>query len=185
MYPTQPRSRIPLCKVTKAPRGSESARDGARVSGGRPPDTRAPSLALSGPRGAFLTLHKGMRLRGCVGYIEPIRPLYKTVEDCAIAAALRDPRFGPVQADELVELRLEISVLSTLMDVRPEQIEVGQHGLLISEGSWRGLLLPQVAVEWKWNREQFLEAACRKAGLNSEAWRHGARLQAFTAQIFG
>ncbi len=140
--------------------------------------------ALAKPCGAFVTLHKRERLRGCVGYIEALTPLHKTVEDCAVAAALRDPRFEPVRPDEVAELRLEISVLSPLADLRPEQVEVGRHGLLVSDGPWRGLLLPQVAVEWKWDREQFLRATCEKAGLPPEAWRHGARIQAFTAQVF-
>ncbi len=157
---------------------------GIRGSGtGRQPHA-AHDGALSEPRGAFVSLHKRARLRGCVGYIEPVTPLYKTVEDCALAAALRDPRFDPVRADELTELRLEISVLSLLVDVRPEEVEVGRHGLLISRGWQRGLLLPQVAVEWKWDREQFLGATCQKAGLASDAWRYGLRIQAFTAQVF-
>ena len=135
--------------------------------------------------GAFVTLEKAGRLRGCIGYIEAVRPLYQTVRECAAAAALHDPRFSPVTPDELDFLHLEISVLSPLTEVRPEQIEVGRHGLLISMGLQRGLLLPQVAVEWKWDRERFLAETCLKAGLPSNAWSHGATLQAFTAQIFG
>ena len=80
-------------------------------------------------------------------------------------------------------MRLEISILSPLLDVVPQQVEVGRHGLLISRGALRGLLLPQVAVEWNWDREQFLEETCLKAGLPPDAWQHGARIQAFTAQI--
>jgi uncharacterized protein (TIGR00296 family) len=86
---------------------------------------------------------------------------------------------------ELPSLRIEISILSPLRDVVPQQIEVGRHGLLISRGPLRGLLLPQVAVEWNWNREQFLQETCLKAGLPADAWQHGARIQAFTAQILG
>jgi len=145
----------------------------------------APAGSLSECRGAFVTLHKHGRLRGCVGFIEALTPLYQTVRDCAVAAALRDPRFEPVRPHELAELRLEISVLSPLVDILPEEIDVGRHGLLISEGAWRGLLLPQVALEWNWDREQFLRATCEKAGLPAEAWRRGARIQAFTAQVFG
>ncbi|PYV33117.1 MAG: AMMECR1 domain-containing protein [Acidobacteria bacterium] len=154
-------------------RGSERMLDGA------------PAGSLSECRGAFVTLHKHGRLRGCVGFIEALTPLYQTVRDCAVAAALRDPRFEPVRPHELAELRLEISVLSPLVDILPEEIDVGRHGLLISEGAWRGLLLPQVALEWNWDREQFLRATCEKAGLPAEAWRRGARIQAFTAQVFG
>jgi AmmeMemoRadiSam system protein A len=136
------------------------------------------------PCGAFVSLHKGSRLRGCIGYVEALKPLFAAVRECAVGAALRDPRFDPVTPEELAALRLEISVLSPLVDIAPEQIEVGRHGLLISRRAQRGLLLPQVAVEWKWNRERFLEETCLKAGLPPDAWRHGARIQAFTAQVF-
>jgi len=142
-----------------------------------------PAGALQTPCDAFVTLLKGRRLRGCIGHIEARRPLYATVRECARAAALDDPRFDPVTPAELPSLQLEISVLSPMQDVTPQQIEVGRHGLLISRGAQRGLLLPQVAVEWNWNREQFLEETCMKAGLPADAWQHGARIQAFTAQI--
>lgn len=144
-----------------------------------------PECVLRENCGAFVTLHKRGCLRGCIGYVEPVKPLYQTVRECALAAALRDPRFDPVTPGELPALHLEISVLSLLVDISPHEIEVGRHGLLISRGFQRGLLLPQVAVEWKWDREQFLEETCLKAGLPKNAWRHGARLQAFTAQVFG
>jgi uncharacterized protein (TIGR00296 family) len=101
-----------------------------------------------------------------------------------MAAALHDPRFSPVSAKELSALRLEISVLSPLEDIAPEQVEVGRHGLLVSRGGQRGLLLPQVAVEWEWDGEHFLAETCLKAGLPPDAWQHGARIQAFTAQVF-
>jgi AmmeMemoRadiSam system protein A len=143
----------------------------------------APSGALATPCGAFVTLYRGTRLRGCIGHIEAHRPLYTTVRQCARAAALDDPRFEPVAPEELPSLRLEISILSPMVDIAPEQVEVGRHGLLISRGAQRGLLLPQVAVEWNWDREQFLEETCMKAGLLRNAWQHGARIQAFTAQV--
>jgi hypothetical protein len=142
-----------------------------------------PAEALRTPCGAFVTLTRGKHLRGCIGHIEAVKPLYATVRECARAAALDDPRFDPVTPAELPSLRLEISVLSPLWDVAPQQVEVGRHGLLISRGALRGLLLPQVAVEWNWGREQFLEETCVKAGLPPDAWKHGARPQAFTAQI--
>ncbi len=151
----------------------------------RLPEIAAPaSPALSEARGAFVSLHKGSRLRGCIGYIEALKPLWVTVRECALAAALRDPRFDPVEPEELPSLRMEISVLSPLEEIPPEQVEVGRHGLLISRGFQRGLLLPQVAVEWGWDRERFLEETCQKAGLPPNAWRQGAKIQAFTAQIF-
>lgn len=139
--------------------------------------------ALTTPCGAFVTLSKGRRLRGCIGHIEALRPLYATVRECARAAALDDPRFDPVAPAELSSLRLEISILSPLVDVAPERVEVGRHGLLISRGTQRGLLLPQVAVEWNWDRERFLAETCMKAGLPPDAWQRGARIQAFTAQV--
>lgn len=150
----------------------------------RLPEVEEPAEALRQPCGAFVTLRKGKRLRGCIGYVEAVKPLYTTVRECAVAAAFHDPRFPPVAPPEVPELSLEISVLSPLAEITPEKIEVGRHGLLISRGAQRGLLLPQVAVEWNWNREQFLEETCLKAGLPSDAWRHGATLQAFTAQAF-
>jgi uncharacterized protein len=134
--------------------------------------------------GAFVTLHGETRLRGCVGHIVSVKPLYQTVRECARSAALDDSRFDPVEPEELPRLHLEISVLSPLADIAPDQIEVGHHGLFVSRGGMRGLLLPQVAVEWKWDRERFLSETCRKAGLPEDEWRRGARIQAFTAQIF-
>jgi hypothetical protein len=150
---------------------------------GRMSEVAEPAEALQTPCGAFVTLEKRGQLRGCIGHIEALRPLYATVRECARAAALEDPRFEPVAPAELSSLRLEISILSPLVDIAPQGIEVGRHGLLVSRGARRGLLLPQVAAEWNWDREQFLEETCLKAGLPPDAWRHGARIQAFTAQI--
>lgn len=148
-------------------------------------EVEEPAGVLRENCGAFVTLTKAGRLRGCIGYIEPRKPLYQTVRECAMAAALHDPRFDPVAPEELPSLDLQISVLSPLEDISAEQVEVGRHGLLVSRGPQRGVLLPQVPVEWKWNREQFLEETCLKAGLPPDAWRHGAKIQAFTAQVFG
>ena len=148
------------------------------------PEVDAPDGPLRELCGAFVSLHKSGQLRGCIGYIESLKPLYQTVCECAQAAALRDPRFGPVEAEELPCLHIEVSVLSPMEEIRPEEVEVGRHGLLISQGFQRGLLLPQVAVEWKWDRKKFLAETCMKAGLAADAWKHGARIQAFTAQVF-
>jgi AmmeMemoRadiSam system protein A len=154
------------------------------VRGHRLRDVEELPAVFREPCGAFVSLHQGSNLRGCIGYVEALQPLFAAVRECAVAAALRDPRFPPVTTEELATLRLEISILSPLVDIAPERVEVGRHGLLISRGAYRGLLLPQVAVEWKWNRERFLEETCRKAGLPPDAWRRGARIQAFTAQVF-
>lgn len=149
-----------------------------------PSSAEPPSASLQCPGGAFVTLHQNVHLRGCIGRIESSAPLFQTVAACAVSAAMDDPRFNPVQPEEVPLLRIEISVLSPLSDVRPEQIELGSHGLLISQGARRGLLLPQVPGPWGWDREQFLSQTCIKAGLPADAWRRGARVQAFTAQVF-
>jgi AmmeMemoRadiSam system protein A len=127
----------------------------------------------------FVTVHVRERLRGCIGVIEPDHPLGESIVRCAASAALQDSRFSPVQATELVDLRLEISLLSPPLPIRPEEIEIGRHGLLVVRGQQRGLLLPQVASEHHLTPEQFLAETCRKAQLPLDAWR------APDAQIFG
>lgn len=135
--------------------------------------------------GAFVSIHTGKRLRGCIGIIHPIKPLYKTVIDCAISAATEDFRFQPLTADELQESELEISVLTIPEVVQNiEEIEVGRHGLIISEGHSKGLLLPQVATEYGWDRNEFLAQTCVKAGLPSDAWKKGAKIEKFSALVF-
>jgi AmmeMemoRadiSam system protein A len=148
-----------------------------------PPLPKIPAT-LEKPSGAFVTLRQAGNLRGCIGRVEAVMPLHQTVRECTLSAALEDPRFDPVRPEEVPYLRIGISVLSSLQDSRPEEVEVGRHGLYISYGLRRGLLLPQVAVEWNWNRERFLEETCLKAGLPPDAWRHGSRIQTFTAQVF-
>ncbi|MEJ2007832.1 MAG: AmmeMemoRadiSam system protein A [Acidobacteriota bacterium] len=143
-----------------------------------------PTAALMEPRGAFVTLRKHGQLRGCIGHVQTKEPLYKTVQECAVASALTDPRFTPVTPDEVPNLHIEISVLTQPAEIAPEQIVIGEHGLIISQGRRRGLLLPQVPVTWKWDREKFLEETCVKAGLPEDAWRRGARIEAFTAEVF-
>lgn len=144
-----------------------------------------PSEHLAECRGAFTTLHLQGKLRGCIGYVFPTSPLYRTIAETARAAALDDPRFQPVSREEVMLLKVEISVLSRLRPIVPEEIVIGKHGLVVTQGSRRGLLLPQVPVEWDWNAETFLAQTCLKAGLAPDAWRYGAELQAFTAEVFG
>ncbi|MGB7556735.1 MAG: AmmeMemoRadiSam system protein A [Candidatus Korobacteraceae bacterium] len=151
---------------------------------GRSVDTAAPTPHLEEPRGAFTTLHLEGKLRGCIGYVLPSRSLYATVAESARAAALDDPRFPPVTPEEAPHLKIEISVLSPLQPIRPEDVIAGRHGLVVSEGLRRGLLLPQVPMEWGWDRETFLAQTCLKAGLSEDAWEHGAQLQGFTAEVF-
>ena len=137
------------------------------------------------PKGAFVTLKKSGELRGCIGYIEPIAPLYQTILQTAIYAASKDPRFEPVSRAELQDLEYEISVLTPLKPVAdPRSVEVGKHGLVISMGERKGLLLPQVPVENGWNRDQFLSQTCLKAGLPSDAWKKGAKISSFQAIVF-
>jgi hypothetical protein len=145
------------------------------------------SEALNQERGAFVTLTEGGELRGCIGYTSASKPLYMTVRDTATLAALRDPRFQPVSASELPRLEYEISVLSPLRRVIDvQQIKIGQHGLLMKNGTDEGLLLPQVAVEQKWDRQKFLEETCMKAGLQPNCWKdENTDIFSFTAVIFG
>ncbi|HEV2698410.1 MAG TPA: AmmeMemoRadiSam system protein A [Terriglobales bacterium] len=140
---------------------------------------------LSEPRGAFTTLYCQGKLRGCVGYPMPSLPLFRTVIETARAAAFDDPRFIPLSLDEARNLSVSISVLSPLKPILPDQVEIGRHGLLVSDGVRRGLLLPQVPLEHGWDRIAFLEQTCRKAGLPLDAWRTGASIEAFTAEVFG
>lgn len=151
----------------------------------QPIDTTAPTEHLAEPRGVFTTLHLAGELRGCIGYVLPVGSLYATVADTAQAAAFDDPRFQPVTADEAPYLKVEISVLSVPRPIRAEDIVVGKHGLIITSGTRRGLLLPQVPQEWGWDREAFLAQTCMKAGLPADAWKRGASVQAFTAEVFG
>jgi AmmeMemoRadiSam system protein A len=144
----------------------------------------APNAHLSEPRGAFTTLYYRGGLRGCVGYVLPVTPLYRTIAESARGAAFDDTRFAPVTQDEARELRISLSILSPPQPIQADEVEIGRHGLLISLGPCRGLLLPQVAVERGWGRIAFLEQTCRKAGLPPNAWQTGAMLQAFTAEIF-
>lgn len=142
---------------------------------------------LERPAGAFVTLTtEDGDLRGCIGSIEAREPLQKAVVSSAIAAATRDPRFPPVSKRELASLALEISVMGPLLDVRdPNEIEVGRDGLIISRGRYAGLLLPQVASEYGWDRKTFLEQTCAKAGLPRESWQQkDTRIQRFSAEVF-
>jgi AmmeMemoRadiSam system protein A len=121
--------------------------------------------------GVFVTLHVHGKLRGCIGVIESKEPLGQEIVRCAASAALDDPRFHPMEPDELPALDIEVSLLSPLRRIRPEQIEIGRHGLLVQQGVRRGLLLPQVAVEHKLSSEDFLMETCHKAGLQMNAWK--------------
>lgn len=143
-----------------------------------------PSPHLAELRGAFTTLYYRGSLRGCVGYALPVTPLYRTIAETARGAAFDDSRFAPVTREEAKELQVSLSILSPLHPIQAGEVEIGSHGLLISLGLHRGLLLPQVPLEHNWDRVTFLQQTCRKAGLPPDAWQNGAKLEAFTAEIF-
>jgi len=144
------------------------------------------STVLNAPSGAFVTLHLEGRLRGCIGTPLPVRPLYLAIHENALAAAFHDPRFPPLAEDELPRVDLEISVMTIPHSIDdPEEVEVGRDGIIISMGRNRGLLLPQVAVEQGWNREEFLRYGCMKAGLDPEEFKSGASIEIFQAIVFG
>lgn len=143
---------------------------------------------LKRPSGVFVTLNeRSGDLRGCIGSIEAVAPLAQAVSSSAVNAAFRDPRFYPVQKEELPNLHIEISVMSPIVPVTGvEEIEVGRDGLIISRGNRSGLLLPQVATDYGWDRETFLNQTCIKAGLPPDCWRSpDCRIEKFSAEVFG
>lgn len=160
------------------------------VHAGRAPQWNEAELdeVLRRPAGAFVTLKtKSGDLRGCIGSIHAVHPLYHAVTSSAISAAFRDPRFDPVEPDELPHLEIEISVMGPILRVEAlEEIMVGRDGLIVSRGRYAGLLLPQVATEYGWERETFLAQTCVKAGLPPHAWRmEDTRIERFAAEVFG
>jgi AmmeMemoRadiSam system protein A len=157
---------------------------------GRKAEVAAPP-DLPEASGAFVTLKKkNGDLRGCIGTLECRRPLAEEVARVAVCAAREDPRFEPVRPSELADIDVEVSVLGPLepidpLDPDPSAIVIGVHGLVVERGYRRGLLLPQVATELGWDRETFLAHTCTKAGLPADAWRHGAKVYRFAADVFG
>ncbi len=157
-----------------------------QLTRGEIPRPEVDDAALIPPSGAFVSLHMEGELRGCIGSLEPGKaPLHRTVCRMAVAAATDDPRFRPLRKDELRFTELEISVLGPLVHSTPEDVVVGVHGLYVVRGSDRGVLLPQVALQYGWDRESFLGHTCRKAGLPIHAWKkQETRLWTFTAEVF-
>ena len=140
---------------------------------------------LKEKRGAFVTLTVDGDLRGCIGYPLPVKPLDETIIEMAVAAASQDTRFRPLASNEMIRLKIEISVLGLPEPISsPMEVEVGRHGIIVSKGYYRGLLLPQVPVEHGWDRETYLRHGCLKAGLGPEEWKKGAKIEVFTAQVF-
>jgi len=158
----------------------------ATVTGSASPPTL--TFDLPHASGAFVTLKRRGELRGCLGTLQCQRGLAGEVARCAVDAATEDPRFPPVSAEELPELAVEVSVLGPLERINPgdpDAIVIGRHGLVAEQGHRRGLLLPQVATEWGWTVDQFLRQTCIKAGLEPDAWQHGAHISRFEAEVFG
>ena len=149
------------------------------------PSPTPDSAILLETRGAFVTLKIDGALRGCIGHVIGVAPLWRGVRDNAVAAAFDDPRFPPLTADELERSHIDISVLTPLCRSSAEEVVVGRHGILIESGAARGLLLPQVATEYGWDRETFLDHTCRKAGLEPGCWRRPeTTISTFSAEVF-
>lgn len=165
------------------------ARDAVRGSvTGRVASLAIEFAGIAEASGAFVTLKKHGALRGCIGTLECRRTLAEEIARVAVCAAREDPRFEPVRASELDELDIEVSVLGPLEEIDPrdpDAIVIGRHGLVVEQGRLRGLLLPQVAPEWGWDRDSFLAHTCTKAGLPPDAWRRGATVYRFAAVVFG
>ena len=143
-----------------------------------------PELAKNS--GAFVTLNEHGQLRGCIGYVQAMKPLYQAVAEVAVEAAVNDPRFKPIGLEELNKIDIEISVMSPLEKIEDvNKIEIGKHGIIIKKGVYSGLLLPQVATEYGWDREQFLGQTCNKAGLSADEWQKDAEIYIFSAEVFG
>ncbi len=158
----------------------------AVVTDGKPSPVETGSPGLNGPNGCFVTIKQQGRLRGCIGNFISDQPIYRLVQEMALSAATRDPRFYPMKPHDLEEFKLEISVLSPLRKIQSvEEIQVGRHGIYIVKGSYRGVLLPQVASEYGWDRDTFLRHTCLKAGLPENAWQKECDIFIFSAQVFG
>jgi AmmeMemoRadiSam system protein A len=145
-----------------------------------------PSGNLTKKYGAFVTLEKQNKLRGCIGLIYPIKPLYEAIKEMAKESAFKDPRFPPLQKKEFDEIEIEISVLTPLQKIdKISDIKVGRDGLLIRKGRYSGLLLPQVATRYGWDEEEFLSQTCVKAGLPYDIWRYeDVEIYIFQADVF-
>jgi AmmeMemoRadiSam system protein A len=156
------------------------------VASGKIPVTEPSSAGLQALNGCFVTIKQRGQLRGCIGNFVSEKPLYQLVQEMAVSAATHDPRFYPMKEQDLADFDLEISVLSPLEKIETvEEIVVGRHGLFIVKKSYRGVLLPQVATEYGWDREMFLKHTCLKAGLPENAWEKDCEIYIFSAQVFG
>lgn len=158
----------------------------AHVSGDDIPAIAHPSRGLRHKHGCFVTIKQRGQLRGCIGNFVSDKPLHQLVQEMALSAATRDPRFYPMKSPDLADFRLEISVLSALKQIGSvDSIVVGKHGLYVVKNHHRGVLLPQVASEYGWDRDTFLRHVCLKAGLPEDAWQKECEIYTFTALVFG
>lgn len=158
------------------------------LAAGRTPDCVTDSPALLEQRATFVTLtvRETGDLRGCRGEVVARQQLIESVVSMAVASATDDPRFPTVTLAEVSDLHIEISMLTPLQPIQPDDVVVGKHGLMISKGRLSGLLLPQVPVEWNWGRQEFLDSVCRKAGLPRDTWKDpGAQLFGFECEVWG
>lgn len=152
---------------------------------GNAPKEKIEDKVLNEKRGAFVTLKVNDQLRGCIGYPLPRKSLWETISDVAISAATQDFRFESITLEELPDTKIEISVLSLPKQIKDiKKIEVGKHGIIISKGPCKGLLLPQVPLEWNWDLETYLSHGCLKAGLDKKEWKKGVNIEIFSAQVF-
>jgi len=152
---------------------------------GNVPKEKIEDKVLKEKGGAFVTLKVNDQLRGCIGYLLPRKPLWETISDVAISAATQDFRFKSITLEELPDTKIEISVLSLPKPIKDvKEIEVGKHGIIISKGPCKGLLLPQVPLEWNWDLETYLSHGCLKAGLDEDEWKKGVNIEVFSAQVF-
>lgn len=158
----------------------------ARVTGQPLPEVARPTKGLESQSGCFVTIKQQGQLRGCIGSFVASRPLWQTVQEMAVSAATRDPRFYPMKPADLADFSLEISVLSPLQLIQSlDEIKVGTHGIYLIKGAAHGVLLPQVATEYGWDRETFLRHTCLKAGLPENSWQKECELYIFSADVFG
>ena len=156
------------------------------VTTGKVPVVETASIGLQSESGCFVTIKKSGQLRGCIGNFISSQPLYRLIQEMAVSAATRDPRFYPMKPVDLDDFELDISVLSPLkLTESVDEIVVGVHGIYIVKGSYRGVLLPQVATEYGWDRDTFLKHTCLKAGLPENAWQKECEIYIFSAQVFG
>lgn len=156
------------------------------VNTGKIPSIDAASQGLNAENGCFVSIKQHKKLRGCIGNFVSNIPLYRLTQEMAMSAATRDPRFYPMKPNDLSDFELEISVLSPLRKIDSvEEIQVGQHGIYIIKDSYQGVLLPQVATEYGWDRDTFLKHTCLKAGLSENSWKKDCDIYIFSAQVFG